>query len=136
MRSVIDLADLPHTKHAHEFVGSEHGGVPVSVILAHSAPGLGPASHRHPYAELFIVEAGQATFQVGENRVVVDSGHIVFGPPDIPHGFTNTGAEELRLTAIHCAPSFTTDWVAGPDAAWASPPRIPPTSPQAEGERE
>lgn len=135
MRSVIDLDDLPHTEHAHEFVGAEHSDVPISLILVHSAPGAGPALHRHPYAELFVVEAGQATFQLGDSRIVVESGHIVIGPPDIPHGFKNTGAGVLRLTAIHCAPAFKTDWVAAPDAAWASPPRIAPKTQGPEGER-
>lgn len=135
MRSVVALDDLPRTEHAHEFVGADHGDVPVSVILVHSAPGVGPALHRHPYAEVFVVESGQATFQLGERRIVVEGGQIVIGPADIPHGFTNTGTGELRLTAIHCAPAFKTDWVAGPDPAWASPSRITPTTQRAKGER-
>jgi hypothetical protein len=74
-----------------------YGDVPVSLMLVHSAPGAGPAVRRHPYAEVFA---------------------------DIPHGFTNTGSGELRLTAIHCAPAFKTDWVAAPDPQWASPPKV------------
>ncbi|HJW48602.1 MAG TPA: cupin domain-containing protein [Candidatus Limnocylindria bacterium] len=124
MRSVIDLDDLPHTAHAHEFVGADHGDVPVSLILVHSAPGAGPAVHRHPYAEVFVVESGQATFQLGERRIVVEGGQIVIGPADIPHGFTNTGSGELRLTAIHCASAFKTDWVAAPDPEWASQSKV------------
>ena len=121
-RSVIALDDLPNTMHAHEFVGAEYGDVPISLILVHSAPGAGPALHSHPYAEIFIVESGQATFQLGDDTVVVEAGHIVVGPSDIPHGFTNTGKDELRLVAIHCAARFRTDWAAGRDEAWASPP--------------
>ena len=30
--------------------------------------------------------------------VVVDEGHLVVGPPDVPHGFINTGQGELRTT--------------------------------------
>jgi mannose-6-phosphate isomerase-like protein (cupin superfamily) len=119
---IIALDDLPHTEHAHEFVGSDHGEVPVSLILVHSAPGAGPALHRHHYAEIFVVESGEATFQLGDQTMVVEAGHIVVGPPDVPHGFTNTGSGELRLTAIHCAPRFQTEWVSRPDPAWASPP--------------
>jgi quercetin dioxygenase-like cupin family protein len=122
-RMSIDIDELPHTRHAHEFVGADHGDVPVSLILVHSAPGAGPALHSHPYAELFVVEQGQATFQLGDETIVVEGGHIVVGPPEIPHGFTNTGSGELRLTAIHCAPRFKTDWVKGSDPAWASPPQ-------------
>jgi mannose-6-phosphate isomerase-like protein (cupin superfamily) len=124
MCSVIDVDDLPHTEHAHEFVGADHGDVPVSLILVHSAPGAGPAVHRHPYAEVFVVESGQATFELGESLIVVEAGQIVVGPADIPHGFTNTGSGELRLTAIHCAAAFKTDWVAAADPVWTSPPKV------------
>jgi quercetin dioxygenase-like cupin family protein len=122
-RSVIDLDDLAHSDHSHEFVGSEHGGVPFSIILVHAAPGIGPKLHRHPYAEVFVVESGQATFQLGDKTVVVEGGHVVVGPPDVPHGFTNSGAGELRLVAIHGAADFNTEWLAGRDPIWTSKPR-------------
>ncbi len=41
-------------------------------------------------------------------------------PPGEPHGFTNTGPGELRLTAIHGAGRFDTEWLAGPDPVWTS----------------
>ena len=96
--------------------------MPFSVILVHSQPGVGPKLHRHPYAEVFVVESGQATFQIGESTVVVDGGHVVVSPPGEAHGFTNTGSGELRLTAIHGAGRFDTEWLAGPDPAWTSKP--------------
>lgn len=115
---LINFDDLAHTAHSHEFVGAEYGGVPFSVILVHSAPGTGPKLHRHPYAEVFVVESGEATFQLGEERFVVTGGHVVVGPPNVPHGFTNTGTGLLRLTAIHGAPEFNTEWLAGVDMDW------------------
>jgi len=120
---LIDLDDLPHTKHAHEFVGAEHGGVPFSIILVHSAPGAGPRLHRHPYPEVFVIESGQATIQLGEDEVVAVGGQIAVAPADVPHGFTNTGSGELRLTAIHGAAEFDTEWLAGLDQVWSSKPR-------------
>ena len=120
MGTIIDLDDLSPSEHSHEFVGAEHGDVPFSVILVHSQPGVGPKVHRHPYAEVFIVESGEATFTLGDDTVVVSAGHVVVGPPDIPHGFTNTGAGELRLVAIHGAPRFITEWLAGDDPTWRS----------------
>jgi mannose-6-phosphate isomerase-like protein (cupin superfamily) len=120
--AIIALEDLEHSRHSHEFVGAEHGEVPFSVILVHSGPGVGPKLHRHPYAEVFIVESGQATFQLGDDTIVVEGGSIVVGPPDVPHGFTNTGTDELRLTAIHGSDRFATEWLAGPDPTWTSPP--------------
>ena len=71
---VVRLDDLEHTAHAHEFVGAEHGDVPFSIILVHSQPGVGPKLHRHPYAEVFVVEAGQATFRIGDRTLVIEEG--------------------------------------------------------------
>jgi mannose-6-phosphate isomerase-like protein (cupin superfamily) len=120
---VIPLDELDPSEHSHEFVGEEHGDVPFSVILVHSQPGVGPKVHRHPYAEVFIVESGEATFRLGDETVVVPEGHIVVGPPDVAHGFTNTGTGELRLVAIHGASRFATEWLAGDDPTWQSKPR-------------
>jgi mannose-6-phosphate isomerase-like protein (cupin superfamily) len=118
--SIIPLDDLEHTGHSHEFVGAEHGDVPFSIILVHSQPGVGPKLHRHPYAEVFVVGSGEATFQIGDETVVVEAGHVVVSPPGEAHAFTNTGAGELLLTAIHGSPRFDTEWLAGPDPVWTS----------------
>jgi quercetin dioxygenase-like cupin family protein len=117
---VLSLDELEHTEHSHEFVGAEHGDVPFSVILVHSQPGVGPKLHRHPYAEVFIVESDRATFRIGDDTTVVDGGHVVVSPPGEAHGFTNSGDGELRLVAIHGAGRFSTEWLAGPDPTWTS----------------
>jgi quercetin dioxygenase-like cupin family protein len=120
MCPVFDLNDLPHSETSHSFVGAEHGGVPVSMILVHSPPGSGPRLHRHPYPEVFVIEDGEATFRVGDGEIVAHPGQIVVAPADTPHGFTNTGSGELRLTAIHTAARFDTEWLEERDPAWAS----------------
>ena len=120
---VIPFDALDHGSEAHDFVGEEHGNVPFSVILVHTKPGGGPAVHRHRYPEVFIVEPGEATFQLGEERAVVSEGHVVVGPSDVPHGFTNSGADVLRLVAIHGNPRFITEWLAEHDDTWVSKPR-------------
>ncbi len=124
MDRVIPLDDLPHTEHAHEFEGEQlDAEVEFSVILVHSKPGIGPRLHRHPYPEVFVVEEGEATFQLGDQEVVVTGGHVVVSPSGVPHGFTNTGSGELRLTAIHGAGTFDTEWLAGDDPESRSKPR-------------
>jgi mannose-6-phosphate isomerase-like protein (cupin superfamily) len=117
---IVPFDELEHSEHSHEFVGAEHGDIPFCLILVHSRPGVGPKLHRHPYPEVFIVESGQATFQIGERSVVVEGGNVVVSPSGEAHGFTNTGTGELRLTAIHGAGRFTTEWLAGPDPTWSS----------------
>jgi quercetin dioxygenase-like cupin family protein len=123
MARVIPLDELPHEPHSHEFVGADQGDVPFSVILVHSRPGQGPKLHRHPYAEVFIVESGEATFQIGDETIVVEGGHVVVSPPGEPHGFRNSGDGELRLIAIHGAAKFDTEWLAGLDPTWTSKPK-------------
>ena len=117
---IIPFDDLDHTEHAHEFVGAEHLDVPFSVILVHSAPGVGPKVHRHPYPEVFLVHSGRATFQIGDASIEVGGGHVVVSPPGEAHGFVNSGDGELRLTAIHGAGRFDTEWLAGDDPTWRS----------------
>jgi mannose-6-phosphate isomerase-like protein (cupin superfamily) len=123
MAGIFGLDELPHEPHSHEFVGADHGDVPFSIILVHSQPGVGPKLHRHPYTEVFLVESGEATFQIGEERMVVGAGHIVVSPPGEAHGFVNSGPGELRLVAIHGAGRFNTEWLAGPDPVWSSKPK-------------
>jgi mannose-6-phosphate isomerase-like protein (cupin superfamily) len=123
MVSPISLDELPHTDQAHEFAGSEHGNVPFSIILVHASPGAGPLLHRHPYPEVFVVESGTATLWLGDEDVVIHGGDIVVGQANVPHGFTNTGTDELRLTSIHGSAEFNTEWLAGHDPIWASKPR-------------
>ena len=120
MAEVVPFEELEPTEHSHEFVGEEHGDVPFCVILVHSRPGVGPKLHRHPYPEVFIVETGRATFQIGDEYIVVEGGNVVVSPAGEAHGFVNTGDGELRLTAIHGAGRFDTEWLAGDDPTWRS----------------
>lgn len=121
-RTVLTLDDLPGSADAHEFVGAAFGDVPFSIIVVHGGPGAGPRLHRHPYAEVFVVESGEATFRLGDEEVAVAGRRIVIARPNVPHGFRNTGAGELRLIAIHGAPDFDTVWLEGRDPVWSTRP--------------
>jgi mannose-6-phosphate isomerase-like protein (cupin superfamily) len=112
MSPVIQLDDLSHSENSHVFIGADHD-VPVSMFLIHTAPGRGPALHRHPYPELFVVESGRATFTVGDGEIVAEHGQIVIAPANTPHGFTNTGPDELRMVGIHTAAEMETEWLEG-----------------------
>ncbi len=109
--TLIGRNDLPGTEEAHQFVGARHGGIPASFFLVHSPPGAGVEPHIHPYPEVFILEAGRATFEVDEIEITALSGDIVIAPAGAPHRFANTGREELRLTAIHPASEMRTEWL-------------------------
>jgi mannose-6-phosphate isomerase-like protein (cupin superfamily) len=72
---------------------------------------------------VLVVESGQVSFQLGDDRLVVHGGQLVVGAANVAHGFTNTGTGPLRLTAIHGAGAFDTEWLTAPDSLWASKPK-------------
>ena len=83
--------------------GADHGSS-VSGFFVRSRTGEGPVLHRHPYEEVFILEAGRATFTVGEETVELEPGQMLVAPANAPHKFVNSGEEPLRMTTIHPAP--------------------------------
>jgi mannose-6-phosphate isomerase-like protein (cupin superfamily) len=108
---VIRQDQLPATAIARELEGEEHGGVGVSLILIDAAPGRGPSLHRHAYEEIFIVQAGRATFVAGDEERVVEAGEIAIVPAGTPHRFVNSGDGPLRQVSIHPRPRFETEWL-------------------------
>ena len=83
----------------------------MSVITNDMAPGQGPALHRHPYEEVFVIVEGEATFTLGDERRVARAGDIVVAPPGVAHTFRNTGAGTLRQVDVHAARRFNTEWL-------------------------
>ena len=102
MTEPTPFSDLPGSERVRQFEGKEHGSS-VSFYITRVGPGHHVALHRHPYDETFIVEAGVATFRVGEETVEARAGHIVVVPAETAHGFTNAGEEELRQVSIHAS---------------------------------
>jgi quercetin dioxygenase-like cupin family protein len=94
------------------FEGEEHG-VGISAFVVDSTPGLGPSLHTHPYAEVFIVHEGEATFAVDGSEIVASAGDIVIAPAGRPHRFTNTGPARLLMTSISPAGRTVTTWLDG-----------------------
>ncbi len=109
---LINPSELPGPAEGRYFIGADHGGVPVSFFRVDAPPGSGPALHRHPYPELFVLDAGQADFDVDASHLTARAGDILIAPAGAAHRFTNTGHDQLRLTAIHTAPSMATEWLA------------------------
>ncbi len=111
MTLLIAPTDLPGPPHGRRFVGADHGDLPISLFLVDVRPGAGPELHRHPYPEIFVVDAGQAEFQIGNARVTARAGDILIAPAGVPHRFTGSGVQQLRLTAIHTASAMDTEWL-------------------------
>jgi quercetin dioxygenase-like cupin family protein len=107
---IVRIDTLPDSGSSHRFDGADHGA-PVSFFMIHSEPGDGPALHRHPYAETFVIEEGQATFTVGEETIEAKAGEIVVAPAGIPHAFVNSGSSLLRSVNIHPVAEMETVWL-------------------------
>ena len=82
-----------------------------SFLYIDAAPGKGPALHKHPYAEVFIVLEGESMLIAGDEQRLVVAGEIVIVPADTPHRFYNAGQSTLRQIDIHESPRFITDWL-------------------------
>ncbi len=108
MATVLELSDLPD---GTDFEGYRFGEVASSFIWVEMKPGVGPKLHDHPYAEIFIVIEGEATYTVGGETVVARAGHLLIAPPETPHAFVNTGSGTLRQVDIHCHDRFVTRWL-------------------------
>jgi mannose-6-phosphate isomerase-like protein (cupin superfamily) len=109
--AVINKEDLHRDGSNYEFEGYLYGDTNVSFIWLDLPPGEGPRLHRHPYAEVFIVQEGQATYTVGANVLEVAAGQVVIAPPNVPHKFTNSGTGRLRQVDIHLSKHFITEWL-------------------------
>jgi quercetin dioxygenase-like cupin family protein len=124
MNLLTHTAELPGSDEARDFVGNDHGAE-LTLILVNVPSGDGPNLHRHPYEEIFVVHAGTGTFFVDASQVEGHAGDIVVAPAGTAHRFVNSGSDRLRLTAIHHAPQFTTEWLEPLSPAqryWSSTP--------------
>ena len=83
----------------------------LSITTTDMAPGRGPALHRHPYEEVFVILEGEATFTLGDSERVAGAGDFVVAPPGVPHAFKNTGDGQLRSVNIHASPEYVTEWL-------------------------
>jgi quercetin dioxygenase-like cupin family protein len=100
----------PDRPDAGSFEGADHGS-DVSFFVVDAAPGDGPKLHRHPYSETFVVQAGRARFQLGDDSIDAAAGDVVVVPPETAHRFHALGPERLRLVSIHAAAKMETTWL-------------------------
>jgi quercetin dioxygenase-like cupin family protein len=96
MPTPIAITDLPGNL-VGRFEGREHGSG-VSFFVGEFPAGTGPSLHRHPYDETFIVEAGSATFTLGDETLELGAGQIIVVPPGMPHRFVS--GEDFRVVSI------------------------------------
>jgi len=99
MTYLISNDELPHSQTAYQFEGYRYGDAELSFFLTEAPPESGPELHAHPYAEVFVIQEGQATFTTGDATIEATGGQIVVVPASVPHKFVNSGTEQLRRSA-------------------------------------
>jgi mannose-6-phosphate isomerase-like protein (cupin superfamily) len=102
--------ELRHFPNTDGFEGEAHGAS-VSFILVDMPPGAGVRLHRHPYAEIFIVQEGRATFTVGSSTLYIKAPRTLIVPATVAHAFVNSGDTRLKQVDIHLSPTFITEWL-------------------------
>ena len=107
---IVNTTDLPGST-ARQFEGYAYGDVNVSFFMSATPPGRGPSLHTHPYAEVFVVQAGSLTFVVGEQTIDATAGQIVIVPAGVPHKFTNTSMAVAQHIDIHTSAKMETTWL-------------------------
>jgi len=107
---IIKQDQLPWSEIAHELVGAEHD-LGITLLFVDAEPGRGPALHRHPYDEVFIVQEGQATFTVDGETIEAGPGDILVAHANEAHAFVNSGTGPLRQVDIHLSATFSTEWL-------------------------
>ena len=112
MSKVIPLASLRTKSGSSEFEGRFFGSE-VCFIVIDSQARSGPALHKHPYSETFVVLEGTALFQIGEDEVRASGGSVVVVPPGVPHRFENVGPGRLLQIDIHGRAGYPGTWGAG-----------------------
>ncbi len=111
MTRVLDVAGLARGETSYEFEGGRYGDSGVSFIVVDAPPGSGPKLHRHPYAEVFVIQEGTATFTAGDDVIEASGGQVVVVPAGVPHRFVNSGVGRLRQIDIHASNRFVTEWL-------------------------
>jgi mannose-6-phosphate isomerase-like protein (cupin superfamily) len=107
---VIPSGQLRISPTTHRMEGHEYGAG-VSFFLVDYPPGRGNDLHRHPYAEVFVVEAGEALFTVDDDSVPAAAGDVVVVPAGTAHRFEAGGLGHLRMTCIHASGSMESEWL-------------------------
>ena len=109
--TLLNRDDLPYDGNTYEFQGRQYQDTNISFIWVDMPPGGTIRLHKHPYAELFIIQKGQATFTVDSETLEVRAGQIIIVPAAVPHKFVNLSEKQLKQIDIHMNKQFITNWL-------------------------
>jgi len=101
MPFLAKLSNLNPDRTGTVFQGADFGDVNLSFFYTDAKPGRGPVLHQHPYEEVFVILAGQATFTIAGQTLDAVEGDVLLAPANTPHKFVNSGEGRLRSINIH-----------------------------------
>ena len=110
MMKIVDIDSLkPPGEEVAIFQGFQHGAG-VSFFLVEFSPGKGPARHRHPYDETFIILDGEIEAIVDGEARMVGGEKIVIIHADAWHEFKARSDKPVRMITLHPVPKMITEW--------------------------
>jgi len=108
---LLNREDLPYDGNTYEFQGVLYQDTNVSFIWVDMSPGGTIRLHKHPYAEIFIIQEGVATFTVDSSTLEARAGQVIIVPAEVPHRFMNLSDKQLKQIDIHVSQQFITNWL-------------------------
>jgi mannose-6-phosphate isomerase-like protein (cupin superfamily) len=102
--------ETPDGTRVRELVGNFAGGLSTHSVAQITLPaGKASARHYHPTAEeSYIIVAGVAAVEVGDETHEARIGELIAIPPPKPHRIINRGEQDVIFLAI-CTPPWTPD---------------------------
>jgi mannose-6-phosphate isomerase-like protein (cupin superfamily) len=108
---LLNRDELPRDGNTYEFEGFQFQDTEVSFIWVDMPPGGAVRLHKHPYKEIFIIQAGVSAFTVGSETIEAHAGQVLIVPAEVPHKFTNRSDQRLKQVDIHVNKEFITHWL-------------------------
>ena len=109
MATVIPFEEIQLSPTAALFQGGDD--FDASIFVVHYERGVSVPLHTHPYPEVFVVLDGTAKFILGDEELIVESGHMTMAPPETPHGFEGVSDETLRVVSVHPQGKVEQTWL-------------------------
>ena len=96
---------------AGQVQGRDIGSEVSLILVCTDEVGAGPALHRHPYSETFVIRSGEVEFTVEGRSFPGRAGEVVVVQAGDAHRFVNRGTDRLEMVNVHAGPEIITEWL-------------------------
>ena len=97
----LELADMELSPTTALFEGLPRAGIGISIFVVRMPPGRFVELHTHPYSETFVLLEGRGRWTAGDVVADLQANQMLVVPPNVAHGFRNTGDAPLLLVSVH-----------------------------------